>query len=94
MIRDDCSEFLDFVDEHSFDGGIDIFERIGDAMWNGGKVDGVTTSLIRSYGTEIPGGEYKGEIDIGDYTFGFRLESSNMRGDVMHEWEMYVPHQS
>lgn len=90
MRRDDCDEFLQFVDEYSFDGGIDIFERIGDAMWNDGKVDGVTITSSSSYGPEVPGGEYHGEIDIGEHTYGFHLESSNRRGDVMHSWEQYV----
>ena len=87
---DDCWEFQEFVEEHSFDGGIDIFERIGDAMWNDGKVDGVRITGSSSYGPGTPGGEYHGEFEIGDETFSFKLESSNMRGDVMHSWERHV----
>jgi len=90
LIRDNCDEFILFVEECSFDGGIDIFERIADVNWNKPNSDpDIRITRMSSYGPQTPGGEYHGEFDIGNITFWFHLESSNIRGDVMHSWEMH-----
>lgn len=78
------SNFMAFCAKYGDDAGVDVMEKIADAMWERQPRHGVTFRDIHQH--NACNHTASGDIEYQGETFGFVIESGDRSGTVILEW--------